>query len=405
MLLLEFFTQSHIYNITACLRLRPERLVFVGHGDTMGDALGSYRDILRKRGLRTEVSSCDISGKDLGDICVILRKYLQTQEECVIDLTGGDELVIMAVGAALAGLDREQQKRVQVQKFTLPDQTVCDCIHDNGVIPGKTVSLCVEEMIALHGGSICAWAVELPRDFSARDLDKLWQIVADDPKEWNKSIMVLSEFESRADSKNQVYLPLRQIRGSIRAFEEKEPMVRALLKKFHDSGVIRLRSSDRAFEYTYTDPTLRYCTLKAGNALEVKTLLEARSMLDNGAPYFQDCRMSVSIDWDGEDRSGRGPDTRNEIDVMVMRGVMPLFISCKNGLIGEEELYKLHTVAERFGGRFARKMLVVTELDQKNPASDRAFIQRAADMGITLVPNAAELTREQWREAFQKAIG
>ena len=70
----------------------------------------------------------------------------------------------------------------------------------------------------------------------------------------------------------------------------------------------------------------------------------------------------------------------------------------------EEELYKLHTVASRFGGRAARKMLIVTRLQKQKPASAHAFIQRARDMGIYLVTDAASLTKLQWQEIFQNAM-
>ncbi|MBP3941350.1 MAG: hypothetical protein J6D00_07675, partial [Christensenellaceae bacterium] len=97
-------------------------------------------------------------------------------------------------------------------------------------------------------------------------------------------------------------------------------------------------------------------------------------------------------------------ETRNEIDILLMRGVTPLFISCKNGSIGEEELYKLNTVALRFGSPLAKKMLIATDLEDRNSMSGKAFIQRARDMGIYVVPNAAELSRREWAEELQKAM-
>ena len=115
--------------------------------------------------------------------------------------------------------------------------------------------------------------------------------------------------------------------------------------------------------------------------------------------------MSVSIDWDGviSSKDKHKPETRNEIDVVLMHGMTPLFISCKNGNIGEE-LYKLHTVAERFGGPYGKKMLIATDLGQKSPASTRAFIQRARDMNILLVTDAAQLEACEWTNIFRSAM-
>ena len=90
-------------------------------------------------------------------------------------------------------------------------------------------------------------------------------------------------------------------------------------------------------------------------------------------------------------------------DVILMHGVTPLFISCKNGSIAEEELYKLHTVATRFGGSHVKKMLVATELPKKGDNPNYAFIQRAKDMGIYLVTDAANLSIQGWRDALKQA--
>ena len=74
------------------------------------------------------------------------------------------------------------------------------------------------------------------------------------------------------------------------------------------------------------------------------------------------------------------------------------------GDVEEVELYKLNTVAERFGSRFAKKMLIATDLKWKGETFLQAYRQRANDMGIHLVTNAAELTARQWREIFREAM-
>ena len=90
--------------------------------------------------------------------------------------------------------------------------------------------------------------------------------------------------------------------------------------------------------------------------------------------------------------------------MILIHGTTPLFISCKNGAIGEDELYKLHTVAQRFGGPNAKKMLIATDLYHKNPKSTRAFAQRAWDMDIFLVTDAAACTKEEWQQIFLQAM-
>lgn len=406
MTLIECFTKSHIDNISACLRLRPNRVVMIGDRIEMAEPIKRYKRLLKHRNITTDMSMCDIQHMGLDALYATIKKVVLEAKDCVIDLTGGDECVIMSVGAVLADLPVDTRQRIHVVKFDHEANVVRDCIHDNRIIQTSEIALTVRELIELHGGTLHPDAYQPPEDSGYRDIDGLWHIVSEAPKDWNRAITLLSEFESRSDSKMQVFLPMSRLRSSIPNSEAKENTVRDLLGKLHRRGVVDDRSSRNALEYTYTSPIQRYCTQKAGNVLEVKTLLEGRAVLENGEPYFQDCLMSVTIDWDGvvHDPLDRIPETRNEIDVVLMHGTMPLFISCKNGNIGEEELYKLHTVAARFGGPYAKKMLIATDLDRKSPAANRAFIQRAWDMDIFLVTDAAELSREEWRQVFKQAM-
>lgn len=405
MTLIECFTDFHIDNIAACLHLRPEKLIMVGNKDEMHHPVKRYRELLQRRRQRTEITLCDVQGKDIGDISAVLKKLVRDEADCVIDLTGGDEPVIMAVGSMLAGLDSRQRQNIRVQKFDHDRGVILDCINNNHQLPSKLLTFTVEELVLLHGGSLHPDSYQPPADFRPGDLEPLWRIASDMPRNWNRAISLLNEFERRSESKLQIDLPLELLRGSVPNFEEKEPIVRDLLDQFRRLGIINDHSNRYALRYTYSSSILRHCTQKAGNVLEVKTLLEGRAVLDHGAPFFQDCLMGVSIDWDGVIHSpaDRVAETRNEIDVVLMHGTTPLFISCKNGNIGEE-LYKLHTVASRFGGPYARKMLIATELDQKADASNRAFIQRAIDMDITLVTNAAELPRKEWEQTLKEAM-
>ena len=179
-----------------------------------------------------------------------------------------------------------------------------------------------------------------------------------------------------------------------------------LLQKLYLRGVLSfLRLQGNRVRYRYKNPLLRRCLKTAGNLLEYKTLLEARRYSPEGTPFFNDSMLGVMLDWDGVIHwNGFPADTKNEIDVIAMRGMVPLFISCKNGQVDEEELYKLNTVAAALGGEFAKKMLVITDYDQEQTVSGRAFIQRAQDMDIILEPNVAALDQQGWQQLFERVF-
>ena len=103
------------------------------------------------------------------------------------------------------------------------------------------------------------------------------------------------------------------------------------------------------------------------------------------------------LDWDGNIHADNPsfPDTENEIDVLLVRGMIPVFISCKNGSTDENELYKLSAVAEHFGAKFARKALIATDL-QKNYTSLARFTDRAREMGITVIDGVHKMTASEF---------
>ena len=87
-------------------------------------------------------------------------------------------------------------------------------------------------------------------------------------------------------------------------------------------------------------------------------------------------------------------DVSNEVDVMMMKGAVPVFVSCKNGNMDPNELYKLETVAQRFGGKYARKVLIAPMVDELGEKG--AYIRaRAADMDIRVVYNFDHMTYEE----------
>ena len=83
-----------------------------------------------------------------------------------------------------------------------------------------------------------------------------------------------------------------------------------------------------------------------------------------------------------------------------MHGTVPVFISCKNGAVGDEELYKLNTVAHRFGNAYVKKVLVATTLG-KATVSRQYFLERAKDMRITIVDNVHEMTAKEFEKKLR----
>ncbi len=392
MTLIECFDQVPLENILGSLQLRPDLLIFLGDNDSMRRSARRYREFLARRGMDTQVILYPISSQDPAAVVRDLTELIARQDECVVDVTGGEDHVLLTLGAALACLTPQQRKQVRLQKFDISS--------------GEGKPLTVEELIALHGGKVHPRALQVPSHVTVREIEPLWQLMRQDPKAWNKTLADLAELERYSEDKQEIRLHLPLLSHSIADLERKEATVHRLVEQLDMCGAVTDFSSRDVLRYRYRSSLIRSCLQKAGNLLEIKCLLEAREAKQDGAPFFHDCRMSVTIDWDGVVHTGAHPDpeTRNEVDLILTRGPVPLFVSCKNGGIEEAELYKLNAVAARFGSTYAKKMLIASDLDQGNPRSDLAFAQRARDMGIYLVEHAAQLDKKGWREIWKEAM-
>ena len=182
-------------------------------------------------------------------------------------------------------------------------------------------------------------------------------------------------------------------------FQNKSDTVDAYLKRLNADGlIIDYNASDNRLKFTYKNPLVSRAMSRAGNILEMKVYFEARDLMVDGKPYFNSCYLGVNIDWDGVLHASwqREKDTRNEIDVVLMRGLTPVFISCKNGNVQEGEPYKLCAVAHRFGGKHAKKALIATDFTESKK-SELALLQRAEDMNFVFVPEAAQLSDTDWK--------
>lgn len=171
------------------------------------------------------------------------------------------------------------------------------------------------------------------------------------------------------------------------------PFIKSIITPLYRTGIIDcFKEDETTFTLTFKDEQVKRCLTRAGQILEMKVFLASKNLSEiDGSPVYNDAVNGVVIDWDGksEDR-----DTENEIDVMLMHGVVPVFISCKNGCVGTDELYKLNTVAERFGGKYAKKVLVATALDSLGKAEEY-FIQRAEAMNIRIIKDIQNFTDEK----------
>ena len=80
--------------------------------------------------------------------------------------------------------------------------------------------------------------------------------------------------------------------------------------------------------------------------------------------------------------AGHRNGTRNEVDILLLKGMDSVFISCKMGPPSALALAEIKTISDRFGaGRSKTVLLTASAVKGVN----RVLSTRAKDMGITLI--------------------
>jgi hypothetical protein len=391
MTLFECFDFSPLENVIAGLRLKPDRIIFLGNKKPIDTEIKRYQKIFKKHHFSPEIPTQE-KDKDKS-IVDILKEFIKPNEEIVIDITGGDEETIFSIATAVANLDDNLKENVSVQRFNL-NYYAEDCDNDGEYFKGERANVTVEELIELYGGKIHPKAEQPDENCSPETITPLWNTMISNPKDWNNMVSALNDFESGIYG-DTIRFSLSEKRTHVKNFDIEKERFKDLRIKLKMNGIITDNSGPDRINYTYKNSFFHDCVKKQGNILELKVLLEARRIKENNKPFFNDCQMSVTIDWDGITYGV--PNTKNEIDVILMRDATPVFISCKNGDVKEDELYKLSEVADRFGGEFVKKVLVVTDNDCKE-----GFVERAKDMGIHLHQNARKFETKDWENMFRE---
>lgn len=415
MTVVEFFDKVSIDNMISCITIRPEKIIFIGETKPMKKQQEAYRRFTHNQGIEVEFEYRAINKNSIENIIQVLETILETEPEVVFDLTGGEDLVLVAMGMVYQ--KHKDEKSIQMHRFNVSTGCVADCDND-GTIPALVKpKLSVEDNILLYGGAIVPYDGEkgtyrwtLDEEFES-DIQVLWGICKKDPGLWNSQLTTLS-YMARQSSCEENPLRIQASADYIRSVMEANRVnfvwIKSLMSAFERYGFIGGLDDDTdMISFTFKNAQIRQCLTKEGTLLELMVYYYSISAVDkNGSRRYNDSLIGAYIDWDAalHDFSDEEKDTENEIDVILMRGLVPVFISCKNGRVDETELYKLNTVAERFGGPYSKKVLVSSYFGKSTVSGRKYFEQRAKDMKIQLIENVHELEDVEFARQIRNII-
>ena len=407
MVYVEFFDKAPVKNICSCLAGTPERVYLLGYNEKQLQRHAQrYHRVFMERGSRIDFVPTLIPEYSLSALVKVISTIVNNEKECSFDLTGGDELALVAMGIAS---ERFKSRGIQMHKFNHGSNMIVDCDGDGKLnMQTHTPALSVKENIQLLGGEVVFedgqrggtpnW--KMTESFK-QDIRATWDICRRARgNSWNKAISVLSNANKFSnESSCQVVAPMKEIKPFLKRLTKEQGQ--SIFQELGKNKLAKIKQNGSSFCVSYKSPQLKRLLSTPGLALEMICYLYAlEARTKGGKRVYNDALNGVYINWneDGSSKSlGKGK-TSNEIDVIMMHGMIPVFVSCKNGKIDREELYKLSSVALKFGRDRSKKVLVITSLG--NDPYSNCVRQRARDMKITLIE-----PQKISEEKFKRLIG
>ena len=402
----EFLDTEAIENAITCLNYKVDKVVFFGYEETIHEKQKGLNRFLKERCGVEKVQFLPISHTDLDEVIRVMKEAIHREysegNRCFFDITGGEGLALLAFGI----LSREM--KVPMHLFDVQTGELREFCQDSAMAISKNVEerkvpWNLEVFVEMQGGIVDYKRGKHHKvnheEEDLKDILSLWELCKEYQNDWNSFSGILAKlnkyakgltyqgvtagvrkivnkyqgFGKNKDNKDEEELEAKETNAA----EEREPY--ELFDEMLDACVERgflteALHNERGYTITYKNEFIMSCLGEAGCALEQRVFL-----LEKDKTGVIDCRTGVHIDWDGEIMGAVDVDVLNEIDVVVLKGYIPTFISCKAGKtskLKQDVLYELDAVTSRFGGKYAKKELALME------AWSKGHLNRARDMEI-----------------------
>lgn len=390
--LIEFFSPKTNENILSLLNGHYDRVCFLYSSEQCAPTA------VKKEALKSLVEKLfgfspafyEIKGLSIGSALASLHKLWNDGDEYFIDITGGDEAFIVAAGLFSSQRGTEKVSIHQYDVLTGEKRLSYPSSEEEGEPFPHYVS--AEALLALNGCIPLEKPAfyEFSRGVLKEEILRLWEAIKTRPKEWNKFCALDRDPSGETHPLTQKEL----LPGAeARSFQS----ISARLKNIGvltDEETVRLGNRDyMRFSLNVPEEAL-FLYDKAGTILEMYCALCAHE-----SGLFHDVRVGVKLDWDGILAQGQEPDPYNEIDLILMKNNLPVFVSCKNTDPKNDQLYEITVMAKHYGGHFATPALFCSG------KATEGVKKRAAEMGVVLIDGIRAKTPETMISMLKKCFG
>ncbi len=380
----EFFDREPIENVITCMNYKIQKVVFFGYAEAIQEDGYKTEKFLKEHCGVKEVRFLPVKQNDLQDIIKVMRQEVEKEQredhQIYFDVTGGESLILVAFGM----LSRELVAPMHL--YNIVENKLIELDEDASLsiskhVEKQQITLNLDSFIEMHGGvinnNLHKGVKEIPDAQFDDDIKKMYQVAKSHWESWNPFSSFLRAELVPTNGALQVSRNASGIITALRSPGYKAltiSILNEMLDELGQAGILEnVVHKDGRYSFQFKNNDVKDCLWEGGSILELHVYQQEQE-------ESKDCRIGVHLDWDGVIHDQVGCDVLNEIDVLTLSGNVPTFISCKSGKIGPREalhaLYELQTVTDRFGGKYAKKVLVSAQ-----PLAE-VYRERAEEMGI-----------------------
>ena len=382
----EFLSREPIENVITAMNFQVDRLVFFGNHEDIISQKEKTEKFLRKYCAVESIVFLPLSGSNLQSVLQTMRKEIELElsknAKLFFDITGGESLMLVAFGM----LSREYETPMHMYDIYKGKLLELNAREEHtgisSIATKRPVPMTLDKLIEMHGGVINYKLQkdikDVPDEESREDILKIRKVMKLHSEHWNPFSEFLRENMS-PDEEGRVYRKestvLKALADSSNKLKSAHKFYQIMEDLARAGAILDLKHFEGKYQFRFKNKAIKGYLWDGGSILELYSYLQEKEHSD-------ECRVGVHLDWDGVLEGPSGIDVLNEIDVLSLRGYIPTFISCKSGKLSPQQclhaLYELDTVANRFGGKYAKKRLVVTS------EINEVYQERALEMGIEL---------------------
>lgn len=382
----EFLSREPIENVITAMNFQVDKLVFFGNHEDIISQKERTENFLRKYCAVQSIIFLPLSGSNLQSVLQTMRKEIELElsknAKLFFDITGGESLMLVAFGM----LSREYETPMHMYDIYKGKLLELNAREEHtgisSIATKRPVPMTLDKLIEMHGGVINYKLQkdikDVPDEESREDILKIRKVMKLHSEHWNPFSEFLRE-NMNPDEEGRVYRKestvLKALADSSNKLKSAHKFYQIMEDLARAGAILDLKHFEGKYQFRFKNKAIKGYLWDGGSILELYSYLQEKEHSD-------ECRVGVHLDWDGVLEGPSGIDVLNEIDVLSLRGYIPTFISCKSGKLSPQQclhaLYELDTVANRFGGKYAKKRLVVTS------EINEVYQERALEMGIEL---------------------